>query len=349
MKILLFIINHYKRWYIFPFWIILYLFSLIYRIIIINKRKNGYQHRIDNCFVLCVGNLTTGGTGKTEVTAYLSEVFFRKHKTAVVLRGYKRKTDYAMQVNKALSISDIGDEAKLLFQKIKSPVFIAKKRKQGVILAKKQKRDFIILDDAFQHWDLNRDFNLVLIDYTNPFGNNYLIPAGILREPVKALRDADTVLITKYCDKKTEYTFKDLLEKIRRYNRTVPIFFSSYEFDNLYLKNKKIPIRKIKRKRILIITGIGNPDYFKTLVQRYLIPEKLEIKYYDDHHEYTKEDIQYFNKQIKHDFDYIVTTLKDYVKMKQFKFEPIVFNIKLKIEKEKEFLNIIKRFKDSKI
>lgn len=353
MPLLKYIIKNYKKFYIFPFWLILFLLSLIYRLIITIQRKKGYIKRYSQAFLLAIGNITTGGTGKTEVASFLAAIF--KKKTSIILRGYKGNSQQEAQiVSKNSDVQTVGDEALLLAERFKETVIISKKKRKGVELAVQKKKCLIILDDGFQHWDLKRDMNLVLIDYTNPFGNYNLLPAGILREPLTALKYADGILITKYGKKLKDLSYvlnklstydkslSHLMDTIRKFNPDCPIFVSDYKLNKILYKGKPFQLNKVKNKRLILLSGIGNPDYFISQVKEYLRPVKLETLLFSDHYYYTEKDISLITKKLKEEYDYVITTEKDFVKLKKFNLSPMVFQIRLNIFQKDKFVKFIK-------
>ncbi len=341
MFILSYIIKNYKKIYIFPFWLILFLVSFIYRVIIVLNRKKGYQYECKKVFIIAVGNITVGGTGKTEVAAYLCSLLNKKKKIALLLRGYKGKGKQPQFVKNNSNTALVGDEAVMLAGRISCPVIVAKKRRLGVQLALKNNTDIIVLDDAFQHWDLKRNLNIILIDYSHSFGNGCLIPAGILREPLSALRDADAILVTKYNKNLGRYSLEGLKKVLRKYNFRCPVFISEYKLKYVTYKNKPVSLNKLKHKRLLVLSGIGNPEYFVLLVKENLKPSRLDVLQYRDHYFYTQKDIQFIRKKLSFGFDYIITTEKDFIKLKSFNFFPMVFHIELKIHYEKKFKQFI--------
>ena len=245
-------------------------------------------------------------------------------------------------MSKNSDIKTSGDEALLLAHQIQEMIIVSKKRCKGVELAINNKKDFIILDDAFQHWNIKRNMNLVLVNYTNPFGNHNLIPAGILREPAKALKYADIILITKYDKRMANSSLNDLENIIRKYNPDCPIFISEYQLNKIFCKNKPISINKIKRKKLIVLAGIGNPDYFTSQIKKYLNPSEIKIILFPDHYTYTLKDISIIKEKLKNGYDYVITTEKDYIKLKKFDFFPLVFQIKLKIGRHNKFLKYFK-------
>lgn len=320
----------------FIFYILL-IFSYIYRWIIVAKRRKGYKKRAGKSFIISIGNITTGGTGKTPFTIFLAKLLAKRYKLCIILRGYKGKYNKKpVLIKPTNSPSDVGDEPLLIHRETGLPVIICKNRINAVEFAEKKfKPDIIILDDAFQHFQLKRDVNIVLIDYFNPFGNRYLIPAGILREPLTSLKDADYVVITKYEKSiKKEYSLKNLKTIINSFNPNAKIFCSNFILHSLNLKEKKVSLRKYKNKKLLAICGIANPDYFEYLVKKYLTPEKITILKYPDHYFYSDKDIEYILNKSK-DYDFLITTEKDYIKIKKYNLLILVFKIKFNITDRK--------------
>ncbi len=319
--------------------------SFIYKIIITTKRKRGYKLEAGDSFIISIGNLTTGGTGKTPFAIFLANKLAKKYKVCIILRGYKSRYNKKPFLIKNLykySAIQLGDEPLLIAQETKLPVIISKKRIDGIKYAKKKiKPQIIILDDAFQHFQLKRNINIVLIDYFNPFGNKYLLPAGILREPIDALKDADYVIITKY-EKivKKEYSFKKLKSIIKSINPNTKLFASNFILSELRINNRKVNLKKYLHKKVLIISGIANPEYFEFLVKRYLKPKKIFSLTFPDHHYYRKKDIELIINESQK-YDIIITTEKDYIKLKKFNIPIFVFKIKFNFQNEKEFLKAI--------
>ncbi len=341
MRIIKYIIFNYKKIYIFPFWFILFLFSLLYCVIISLQRKRGYKNKYPGVFIISVGNLTVGGTGKTEVVKYLSELMSPENKTAIILRGYKSINVKPVVVNKNSIVDEVGDEALLHFKRTKSLVIVSRKRREGVELAKQHGCRYIILDDAFQHWDLDRDLNIVLIDFTNPFGNNCLLPAGILREPLSSLNHADVIIITKYNGNKIQ--LKNLEKQIRLYNHQSPIFISKYTLGHIAQNNKKIDLKAIINRKIILFSGIGNIGYFMFLVKQHLKPREIKIIQYPDHYHYNKKDIDYLKETLNQGYDYLVTTEKDSVKVMSFRIYPLIFCIEIEINNKVKFHHLINK------
>ncbi|TDT71888.1 lipid-A-disaccharide kinase [Hypnocyclicus thermotrophus] len=296
-----------------------YLFLLITTIRNFLYDKNILKSKkIDDLYIVCIGNVTVGGTGKTPTVQYLTNKFIEQNKkVAVVLRGYKGKRDIdPLIVSDGEKIfvteKESGDEAYLHAKNLSVPVVVGKDRYKACKLAKDIfDVDTIILDDGFQHRKLFRDKDLLVIDASNPFGNGYLLPYGNLRESLKNIDRADEIIITK-----SEQVSKEKLDKIinelKKYKKKITI--SAYKNLYFYNKNKdKEELNIIKNKKIFVFSGLGNPEPFYNSLKK-LNPIDIKIKTFPDHYSLTKEEYDDILKVAK-DFDYIITTEKDFIKL----------------------------------
>lgn len=297
--------------------------SLIYGfIIMIRNRMYDLQilksRKVEDVNVICVGNIVAGGSGKTPAVQYLGKELQKKGKKVGILsRGYKgvRKEDplIVRDENEIFAtVRESGDEAYLHSLHLKMPVVVSKDRYKGAMLLKEKfKVDTIVMDDGFQHRKLTKDMNIVLIDATNPFGDNEYLPKGKLRESVDELKRADKIIITKsnYVDGDTVGAIKSRLKKYGK-----DIFISTFReshFENV--KREIKPLSIIAYKKVLIFSSIANPHIFHNTVKN-LSPLKIDEISFEDHHSYTRTEIEKLvEKSGKYDF--VVTTEKDIVKL----------------------------------
>ncbi|MFH1824688.1 MAG: tetraacyldisaccharide 4'-kinase [Candidatus Firestonebacteria bacterium] len=332
--------------------LILLLVSMVYFLIIklkefLYKTKILQQKRLP-CKVISLGNITTGGTGKTPLTKFIAESLQDK-KVGILIRGYKRKSnDKIIVVRDNLTPAYVGDEPYFLAKELPLvPVFVCLDRYAGGKFALDRfKTEILILDDGFQRrLSLYRDIDIVVIDATNPFGNGYLIPRGILRERIENLKEADIFFLTKVDGVEN---IKDLIKQLKEINDKVLIVESVYEpveLHDLFNWDEKYNINELKDKKILALSGIGNPSYFEKIVFKLGTKEVHPLRFLD-HHNYTKEDVVFINKEASR-FDYVITTQKDSVKLSDSASDSLikkilVLKIKIKIIKgEKEFFEII--------
>lgn len=305
--------------------ILLKILSLIYGSVIFIRNKL-YDLNIlkskkaEGVEVICIGNIVAGGTGKTPAVQYFVKKYLNEGKKVGILsRGYKgkRKEDLLLvRNNKEIlaTSAESGDEAYLHALNLKVPVAVSKDRYKGAVYLRDVcKVDIIIMDDGFQHRKLTKDKNIILIDATNPFGGNDYLPKGRLRESLESLKRADELIITK-----SNYVNSESLEKIKqrlsKYEKKISIAtFSEENFYNMNGEEKELSI--VKDKKILIFSSIANPKIFYETVKR-LEPSEIEEIKFEDHHLYKMEEIKNISEKGK-DYDYIVTTEKDIVKINE--------------------------------
>jgi tetraacyldisaccharide 4'-kinase len=340
--------------------IILLPLSLLFRIVIWIRNKL-YKYEVIktkrlNCKVISIGNVSSGGTGKTPMVEYVTRYFINKGKSvAVILKGYKRVYD-DMQViefgyknsESKLNTENFGDEALMLLENLP-----ATESGRGLIVASdnkisgakfadnKFKPDVVIIDDGFQLRKLIRDLDIVMV---NPIEKKILLPVGNLREPFKNIKRADIIVFNHKFNKNINLLHKGNLAKVTD---------SGYKIEN-FVNIKNEILGEIQHNAIAFC-GIGDPDSFKTLFEKLNI-EVSEFIRFPDHHSFKKEDIEKIINAYKNkNADCILTTQKDFVRLKypqaagtelyKMMLEvltnyPLYYaNIKLQILHNEEFLN----------
>ncbi|MDE2027361.1 MAG: tetraacyldisaccharide 4'-kinase [Candidatus Omnitrophica bacterium] len=259
--------------------------------------------------VISIGNITVGGTGKTPLVIWLAKNLQNKgFKSIVLIRGYKPQ------------ISKISDEVDMLNEQIPYiPVLAGGDRSANIREAESTlPADVYICDDAFQHWPLHRDLNIVTIDAVNPFGNGYLLPAGVLREPLSALRRADVFILTKTSASKNITALTSRLQKL---NPKALIMESIYKsgatidaFDGTIM-----PPDFLNQKRVVGFCAIGDPLSFELTLKNSSV-QAVKFFTYMDHHAYNAGDIRHMTAYCRsQQIEVLVTTHKDTVKLRSFK------------------------------
>jgi tetraacyldisaccharide 4'-kinase len=278
--------------------------------------------------VISVGNITTGGTGKTPVTLMIAQwLKSRNTSFAVVSRGYRSPVEKSGLVfNSTSNPADeiAGDEISLLARKLPNTWFgIGRDRFRSIkTLQSDYQIGVFVLDDGFQHWQLHRDLDIVLVDAVNPFGNGWPLPSGNLREPVSALKRADIVIITR-----TESVTVDALAalriRIREHVATDRIFETRTVLSvirDLDL-GRPIDMSTLKSQKCIAFCGIGNPLGFVRLLTANGIDVNRSITF-DDHHRYTRDDIAALREMLADgSADMLLTTEKDAVKLPSDAFD----------------------------
>jgi tetraacyldisaccharide 4'-kinase len=293
-------------------------FSWVYGLIT-GLRNAAYDHRLFSTkrpsqFVISIGNLTVGGTGKTPVTEYLTSLFSDKIKTAILSRGYGRKTSGFLLADAGSTPAGIGDEPMQYFLKFHPEVLVAvsENRSKGAenIALNYPESKLLLLDDAYQHRAIARDINLLLNDFQRPFYKDLPFPAGRLRENRTGAKRADAIIVTKSPSQLEDSVREEIMAKIHQYSRPeTPVFFSfmTYGAPESYTGGH-ITLKKVK-----MAAGIANPLPFAAhLRAQFDVTEEVVFR---DHHNYTPLDVEGLIKNLKND-TFVVTTEKDMVKLK---------------------------------
>jgi tetraacyldisaccharide 4'-kinase len=262
--------------------------------------------------VVSVGNLTVGGTGKTPVVDYLVKHELRAgRRVAVVSRGYggRRKTGTALVSDGEGQLDDdahlLGDEPVLLARRNpQAIVIVARRRSEGVRLAEALGAELAILDDGFQHLALERDLDILLLDAVRPFGNHRLLPAGVLREPVAALRRCDLVLLTRsQADTPIDLPVAKPLVRCRH--------ILAGQLPGL--DGRMLGWDDLRGRRVLGFAGIARPQDFFASLREHGIDLQAEV-FLADHQEYGPETLKRLH-QACHNCELMITTEKDAVKL----------------------------------
>ncbi len=295
------------------------------------------------CPVISVGNITVGGTGKTPLVMALAKgLMDRGIPVAILSRGYKGKETSGSLVSDGQTVSlspeESGDEPFLMANSLKGiPVFIGKDRfVTGQMALQRFGVRALLLDDGYQHLQLYRELNILLIDSHIGFGDQHLLPRGILREPLSHLRRAHLFLLTKVEDPEA---CRSQETKLREIQPSSPIFHSHYEPLGLIGPMEEWEeLHSLKGKKALVFSGIANPIYFSSLLKKCGMEIVKEVVF-PDHHLYTASDLASLEKEGK-GIDWFVTTEKDMVKLMRLNIGhlPIrALRIEVRIWKEEEF------------
>ena len=274
--------------------------------------------------LICVGNLSVGGTGKSPMVEYLVANLKNKFKVATLSRGYKRKTrGYAMADEKTTAL-EIGDEPMqyhLNFPEV--PVAVGEERILDIpqLLHDRPETKVIILDDAFQHRTVKAGLNILLTDYNNLFTRDFYLPTGDLRDLKSSYKRAEIIVVTK-CKKDLEEVEKQKLIKEINPLPGQLVFFTAINYSRPYHIISKMEKGLDKKVEILLVTGIANPRPLKKLLEEH--SNTYQMLQYADHHIFTIDDL----KEIKQAFNkidagekVILTTEKDAVRLLKFSDE----------------------------
>ncbi len=276
-------------------------------------------------FVVSIGNLTTGGTGKTPAVHMLAEwACAQGFRVAVLSRGYGgRHRKGVLEVSDGETVfagpEDAGDEPFLLAKKLRGiPVLTAKDRySAGLLARRKHDSNFFILDDGFQHLTLKRDLDMVLLDAATPFGNGHLLPRGPLREPKSHLKRADAFIITRSHGPTGD---GEIMAFCRKKFPHKPLFRSAHQPKTVVFPHsgKIFSSEHLKGMGVVAFAGIARPDVFKRTLTE-LGAEIRLFRRFRDHHTFTNQDILDLVRQKEAlGADCLITTEKDWVRVERF-------------------------------
>lgn len=295
-----------------------------------------HKHRIIRantlgCQVISVGNVTVGGTGKTPIVETFARSLTEKgRKVAILSRGYKsRKTPLWEKILKKeerlprvvsdgerlLLNSDLaGDEPYMLASNLPNVAVVVDKDrvKAGKYAIRKLECDTLVLDDGFQYLKVQNRLDIVLVDYTNPFGYENVLPRGLLREPARNIKRAGFIFITK-CPPEGAPELKAKLRELNPHAEISECRHSSKYLRNVYTR-RNMDLKELQGKKVATISGIAVPQGFEDGVRR-LGAEVVHTARYADHHRYTQQEIiETINDAVKAGAEWIMTTEKDAVR-----------------------------------
>ena len=272
-----------------------------------------------NAYVICVGNLTTGGVGKTPIVAELANKISKDKKVAIISRGYGAKLSNK-KPNIIRDFSEVkfengalcGDEPYQLAKKVENVVIItcANRIKASNLAINKYGAEVIILDDGFSNRTIKKDEVIIVADSKMRFGNNRLLPYGPLREPIDRIYDADKIFVVDKGDKNID----SAIEYFQKFNK--PILKCSMKPKKIYNLATNAEVKIAAKQNIIAFCAIGQPEQFYDFAgEFYNVIEKIS---FDDHHKYTQNDIKNLIKLAKkHEINSFITTQKDETKLKE--------------------------------
>jgi tetraacyldisaccharide 4'-kinase len=321
----------------------LFAFSRVYRRAVQFRHwiydKRVFRNKALGCLVVSIGNLTCGGTGKTPVVEVFAKTLSQKgRRVAVLSRGYRSKDRTPMEKLKSIFFSkrhevpprvvsdgknlllnsdSAGDEPYMLASNLKNvSVLVDKDRvKSGLFAISEFEADTLILDDGFQYLNLKPRLNIVLVDSTQPFHNHHVLPRGLLREPIKNIRRADYIFLTKSNGGRH---LRHLKAFLRRHNRRAEIIECCHDpkyLENIYKKGERLELESLNNKKIAALSGIANPESFEVFLRRFG-SEIVHHARFADHHRYSQQEIiDFINEAKEKGAEMIITTEKDAVRL----------------------------------
>ncbi|WP_452221680.1 tetraacyldisaccharide 4'-kinase [Lacinutrix salivirga] len=264
--------------------------------------------------VICVGNLSVGGTGKSPMIEYVIGLLKNDYKLATLSRGYKRKSSGFVIADTTTNVEDIGDEPFQFYTKFGDAVTVAvdANRQNGIenLMQTQPDLEVILLDDAYQHRKVKAGLNILLTTYSNLYCDDVVLPTGNLREPKAGAKRADLIVVTK-CPKSLTINEKEKIKTRLKLNNKQQLFFSYIEYsDEVFSASQALKLNALNE--FTLVTGIANA----TPLVNYLEEGNSTFKHleFKDHHFFSDEDIKTLARE-----KVIVTTEKDFMRLKSYK------------------------------
>jgi tetraacyldisaccharide 4'-kinase len=334
-KIWLKIINDKSNPLHWPALALLWVASILYRRGLWVNSMIGRKTAKTRAPLISIGNLTVGGSGKTPITIETARYFLERGlKTAIVSSGFGRKSKKDFIVTGAeLQFTDaaiIGDEPKLMAEVLPSAIFSVSGSKTRAALTVDEKKapDIIVVDDAYQHRRLRRDFNLLVVDMETDLRRESLFPLGRLREPLSGIERADGIIIAR---RRSSSNNEEYLGWLREKLNGKPWAIATYFNDEIISGGESLPAQRIKDNKVIFFAGLGNAGALENQVKS-LFPKLARIFLFPDHHHYRQVDIENIKSSLmRHKPAYLITTQKDFVKVRDFDFGQAVYYLNLRI------------------
>ena len=332
-----------RKWYDRVITCLLFVASRFYRMAVQFRHwlydKRVIRNQALGCLVVSIGNLSCGGTGKTPVVEVFARSLSQKgRKVAILSRGYRRKKrtfweklvhafnsgemEFPPQVvsdgNDLLMDSEhAGDEPYMLASNLPDVAVVVDKNrvKSGIHAIDEFETDVIILDDGFQYLKLKPHINIVLVDSTDPFGNGHVLPRGILREPIKNIRRADYIFLTKSDGTHKNTHLKRFLRRHTRRAEIIECCHKPQHLVKLFSNREEQKLSFLNGKKVAALSAIARPESFENFLEQ-LGAELVAKDHFADHHRYTQQEIiDFVNTAKASGAEMVVTTEKDAVRI----------------------------------
>ena len=346
---------HFKNIYLRSFRLFLFPIAYLYGLII-KCRNYLYDRKVIegvkfNIPVIGVGNLSVGGTGKSPMVDYLASLLKKNYPVAILSRGYKRRTSGYVLANEKTTAIEIGDEP-MQFH-IKHPdvsVSVGEKRIEAIpqLLYDRPDTKVVILDDAFQHREIQAGLNIILSEYSNLYTRDFFLPTGDLRDQRSSATRSDIIVITKCPNTVTEHQRFLILKELQPLSHQ-HVFFTAIKYNIPYHIVNGQTIKLSKETEVLLVCGIANPEPLTSYIHE--MTSTYDALFYSDHHIYSIDDlIDILNRfeRIKNENTIILTTEKDAVRLVKFRdklndlpFFVIPISVDFLFKQENEFQEIV--------
>ena len=318
----------FSNWFLKSFRVLLLPFALVYGLLVI-FRNWLYSKQIKESVsfglpIICIGNLSVGGTGKSPMVEYIVRHLKNIYKVATLSRGYKRKTmGYALASHQTTAL-DVGDEPMQFHRKFPDvPVAVGEQRVLAIpqLLHDKPDTEVIILDDAFQHRAIKAGFNILLTDYNNLFTRDFYLPTGDLRDSRSSYKRADVIVVTKCRPDISEEERQEIIKEIDPLPHQ-QVFFAAITYGTIYHITRNTFGFIEEETEVLLVTGIANPKSLQKYLEDHF--QTYHMMHFNDHHIFSFDDWRDIKKRfesMQEEKKMILTTEKDAMRLEKYSQE----------------------------
>lgn len=335
------------RFLLFPFGILYWIITSVRNFLYDKEFLKSYKTPIP---VVAVGNLSTGGTGKSPQTEYLIRLLSDKYRVAVLSRGYKRKSKSFVLADNNTKVEELGDEPFQFFTKFKNVlVAVDTNRTNGIqqLLKLETPPEVILLDDAYQHRKVKATTYILLTAYSDLFCDDFILPIGNLREPKNGAQRADFVIVTKCPNNLSENQKETIRKKLSLKSPHQKLFFTRISYDEyVFSANSTLKTSEMKQQTKVLLAGIAKPESFFSFLEN----EGDILLKYPDHHDFSEAEIKIIKQRANG--KPIITTEKDYARIKDKFDNNQLFYLPIKtefVDGKKEFDCLIFEIVNSKL
>jgi tetraacyldisaccharide 4'-kinase len=349
---------NFNNFFLRSFRLLLFPFALVYGLVLRIRNylydKQVIRSTAFNLPIICVGNLSVGGTGKSPMVDYLASILKTEYKLATLSRGYKRRTKGYLMAGKETTAVEIGDEPmQFHLRHPEIAVAVGEERIVAVpqLLYDRPETELIILDDAFQHRAITAGFNIILTDCNNLYTRDFYLPTGDLRDNISSARRADVIIVTKCSPAITEAESRAIVRELDPLP-TQQVFFSAIRYGRLYHIINQSPRELFAHSEVLLICGIANPSPLTSYIEGET--SGYDALFYSDHHIFSIDDLHEIRERfttLQGPDKLIITTEKDAVRLVKFReelrdmpFFVLPISVSFLFGRENEFRGLISNF-----
>lgn len=349
---------NFNNFFLRSFRLLLFPFALVYGLVL-RVRNYLYNKQIIrstafNLPIICVGNLSVGGTGKSPMVDYLAAMLKYEHKLGTLSRGYKRRTKGYLMAGKDTTAVEIGDEPmQFHLRHPEIAVAVGEERIEAVpqLLYDRPDTELILLDDAFQHRAITAGFNIILTDFNNLYTRDFYLPTGDLRDNISSAERADVIIVTKCKPGLAEAERNAIIRELDPLP-SQQVFFTSIRYGRLYHIINHAPRELFQNSEVLLICGIANPAPLTAYIEDET--SGYDALFFSDHHIFSFDDLNDIRDRfsmLKGPDRLIITTEKDAVRLVKYReelrdlpFFVLPISVSFLFGRENEFRGLISNF-----